>query len=532
MRGTCCTLILLCSVLGGCADKMTESGDWYHDGTTDGASDSSYDYGVDIATDGMPPPEEEIEADFSEPKASGSYVFVANSAEDYVVAIDSRTLGLEIVRVGRKPITLETRGLVDSAMVINEASRDLSIIRKTSPADSFVTSLPSVEGLDSIEISHTGLGAVVFHDFDRPLDPGEEELDNFQDVMVVDLAEGREDAYQRTCGYMPREVEYDDTGARGYIVTKAGISVVDFATVAEAATLLPTIDYPAAAETNVKDVDIDQEGTFALVRLDVAAESTSIWIMDLETEEHTEVVLPDVAYDLDLSPRGDYAVAVLPASRNIAIIPLPVSDELPFHLIPVEDVYAGQAHFSNEGSEFALFSNQSEEERIGLFDVESWDLRVYTLYKTVKTVAFSPGDDILVVIHRKAEGEPADPTDYEQMADHSHGYSLLQLSDGYVKQQLTDAHPEPFLVHPDGSKIYLMQRDDALDVREVQIIHTGTFVVDTIVLGSPPVSMGYVPESNKVFVSQDHNSGRITFIDGAGGTQTITGFELNDWIIE
>jgi hypothetical protein len=41
-----------------------------------------------------------------------------------------------------------------------------------------------------------------------------------------------------------------------------------------------------------------------------------------------------------------------------------------------------------------------------------------------------------------------------------------------------------------------------------------------------------VPESDKIFVSQDHHSGRITFVDAYEGTQTITGFELNDWIIE
>ena len=534
MKGLSVALILCAFVPAACGSgaSMSKAYDASADvswPTPDATTDPVDEYNP---PDAMPPPEDEVEADFSEPKASGSYVFVANSTEDYVVAIDSRTLSLELVNVGRKPVTLGTEGLVNSAMVINSASKDISIIRKTSPSDSIVTNFPSVDGLESLAISHAGIGAVVFHDFDRPIDPDEELLDNFQDVIVVDLAEGSEEAYQRTCGYMPREVEYDEAGSRGFIVTKAGISIVDFATVAEAATLLPTVNYPSSALDDVKDVDVDQNGEFAVVRLNVESESTSVWVMDLVGEEHVEVVLPAVPYDLDLSPQGDYAVAVMPSINAMAVIPLPVETINPYIMVDIEGVYAGQAHFSNSGRMFALFSNQSEEELVGLFDLHTAELRVYPLYKMVKTVTFTPDDDILLVIHRKEDGPPDDPSDYESIADHSHGYSLLRVTDGYVKQQLTDALPEPFLIHPEGSRIYLMQRDDDFDVREVQIIYTDTFVVNTITLGSPPVSMGYVPSSDKVFVSQDHHSGRITFVDTHEGTQTITGFELNDWIIE
>ena len=229
---------------------------------------------------------------------------------------------------------------------------------------------------------------------------------------------------------------------------------------------------------------------------------------------------------------GTHPEKQVPSLLAMAVIPLPVDESDPYIMIDIEGVYAGQAQFSNSGRMFALFSNQSEEERVALFDLHTAELRVYPLYKMVKTVTFTPDDDILVVIHRKEVGPPTDPTDYENIADHSHGYSLLRVTDGYVKQQLTDALPEPFLIHPEGSRIYLLQRDDDYDVREVQIIYTDTFVVTTIALGSPPVSMGFVPESDKIFVSQDHNSGRITFVDAYEGTQTITGFELNDWIIE
>lgn len=526
-------------VLAGCSADSSSSG-WGLDSSTDtsGWSDTATDTwtdtgGYDAAPDTtLPPPEEEIEADFRAPRASGRYVFVANTAEDYVVAIDSQTLSLEIVTVGRNPLNVATGGLTNAAMVVNQGSRDVSIIRKTSVAESVVTSLPSVAGLDRIEISPTGIGAVVYHDFDEPMDPDGVALDNFQDVVILDVSGDEDASFTRTCGYMPREVEFDETGTLGFIVTRAGVSMVDLLTTAMDPDLLPTVPYPGSIEPDVQDVDVNPTGTLAVVRLDVASESTSVWIMDLVAGDHREVVLPAIPYDVDLSPSGDFAVAVMPTLQQVAIIPLPYSDVFPFMAFPVEGMYVGQAHVSDDGSKVALFSNQSDEERIGIYDVDAHAYAVHRLYKKVKTVAFTPDNEILVVIHEKEPGHAADPTDYEDVADHSYGYSLVRVSDGYVKQQLTDAHPEPFLVHPDGSRIYLLQRRDDLDVREVQITYTDTFVVNTVQLGSPPVSLGFVPDSDKVFVSQEHNSGRITFIDQWENKQTITGFELNDWIVE
>ena len=539
-RGTCVTALLLASMATASAAANKDSSfmdaasdGWHYDATSDTGADYGTDTAWDPGYDAMPPPEDEIEADFGEPKASGRYVFVVNSAEDYVVVIDSRTLTMEIVTVGRKPVTVETAGLVNAAMVINSGSRDVSIIRKGALDTTNVTTLPSVAGLENLQISPSGAGAIVYHDFDLPLDPDAPALDNFQDVVVVDMTGAEDRAMRRTCGYMPREVEFDESGDRAFIVTKAGVSIVDLVTVADDPDLLPTVAYPAGVDPEmVTDVDVDPTGDLAVVGLDPTALSRSVWIMDLVGGEHREVVLPDVPYDIDIAPTGEYAVAVMPATSQIAIIFLPWREALQFVAIPVTEMYAGQAQVSHDGRTIALFSNQGDEEAVGILDVGTRVVTVDRLYKLAQTVAFTPDDGILTVIHRKADGTPSDPTDYEEVADHSYGYSLLRVEDGYVKQELTQANPEPFLVHPDGSRIYLLQRSDTLDVREVQVIYTDTFVVSVVPLGSPPISIGHVPESDKIFVSQDHASGRITFIDAEENRQTVTGFELNDWIVE
>jgi hypothetical protein len=68
-------------------------------------------------------------------------------------------------------------------------------------------------------------------------------------------------------------------------------------------------------------------------------------------------------------------------------------------------------------------------------------------------------------------------------------------------------------------------------VREVQKVDTASFLVTPTRLASPPISIGSVPQSDSVFVSQDHPEGRITFIDWKDGQKdTVTGFELNSRI--
>jgi len=100
-----------------------------------------------------------------------------------------------------------------------------------------------------------------------------------------------------------------------------------------------------------------------------------------------------------------------------------------------------------------------------------------------------------------------------------------------VKLQVTQAAPGSFNIVPDGSALFMVFRDDALGVREVQKVEMSSFLVSPIALGSPPISVGSVAKSRRVFVSQAHADGRITFIDWVTNEdQTVTGFELNSRI--
>ena len=95
----------------------------------------------------------------------------------------------------------------------------------------------------------------------------------------------------------------------------------------------------------------------------------------------------------------------------------------------------------------------------------------------------------------------------------SYGYSVLRVNSGDVKLQVTATAPGAFNIVPDGSYLFLLFRDDATGMREVQKVESKSFLVQSIVLGSPPISIGSVPQSKRMFVNQAHPDGRITFID-------------------
>ena len=74
----------------------------------------------------------------------------------------------------------------------------------------------------------------------------------------------------------------------------------------------------------------------------------------------------------------------------------------------------------------------------------------------------------------------------------------------------------------------VLLRDDATGVRRVDLVDLRSFIVDGLGLGSPPEGAGYVEATDKIFVSQEHPTGRITFLDRDSGVETVTGFRLND----
>jgi hypothetical protein len=242
-----------------------------------------------------------------------------------------------------------------------------------------------------------------------------------------------------------------------------------------------------------------------------------------------------VVTDLDLAPSGDYALAVVRDASTVLRLPIPEAfeDAASIASYRIANELVGSATFAPDGRRALLYTTVVDtNERITILDLEEGTYRPVQLRKAIRSVTVSPDGQKALVIHRKLPGDPTDPgVDLDTQIDRSYGYSLLELETGFAKLEVTPADLGPFALVPDGSFLFLLFASDTL--HEVQRANLSSFFVDRFTLGSPPVSVGAVPATNKVFVGQEHPDGRIAFIDWqTGAVQSVTGFELNSRIRE
>jgi DNA-binding beta-propeller fold protein YncE len=322
------------------------------------------------------------------------------------------------------------------------------------------------------------------------------------------------------------------------------MTVVDFALVGDGyrptnisfgTTVDPADPFGTEVARRMDNVDVSGDGRLAVLS---KADAAELLLLEMATQVITPIALPSAPTDVDLDEDGLFALAALRDERQVARVDLADLSAPAVFLTTVSGVVPGQVVIAPEAERAVIFSNAAEFEAIGVLDMVSGDTTVVPLQKSVRAVAITPDGEAAVVIHNKKDGDPDDPrldpvTDLDEIIDRTFGFSLVRFSDGLVVRQETACDPGAWLVYPDAHKAFLTLRDDDNGVRDVLQADLIDFVTDTVHLGSPPASLGLAPLTRKVFVGQEHATGRITFISAdTGSVQTVTGFELNDWIVE
>jgi DNA-binding beta-propeller fold protein YncE len=510
---------------------------------------------ADAGASGAPPvlpPEMQVKLDFELPQASERFVYAANPKGGTVSIIDAQTQQIQTLETGDQPTFLRTLAGTDDAIVLNVGSSDATIMRD--PANGATTStVPVGRGANAIAVAPDGKHAVVY--FDPAYTTAGNGSGSFQDVTVLSLAAGNDTATGMTVGFSPRAVAFRSDGSMAYVVTDDGVSVLDFTDIekhgtgiARLVSLGPNVDQKGL------DVSVTPDGKYALtrepgksvVRL-VSLDSGDITSLELAAvlpapadsgdadAGPPPVVVPDVS-DLALAPTGAFALAVVRNQNIVLQIPVPGgfqdTTRIETHTIDASEI-VGLAEISPQADRALLYSTVADTMHITILTLDgSTPPKTVALRKTVQAVAIAPGGDTALIVHNKDPGDPNDPTATpDQMLARSYGYSVLRISTGDVKLQVTSSAPGAFSIVPDGSYLFLLFRDDASGVREVQKIESKSFLVQPIELGSPPISLGSVPGSKQMFVNQDHPDGRITFINwDTNETRTVTGFELNSRI--
>jgi hypothetical protein len=513
-----------------------------------GAAGSSAANGAVPAT--ALPPEVEVKLDFEQPQASERFVYAANPGSGTVSIIDAETQAILTLETGDRPSFLRTLAGSDDAIVLNTGSSDATIIR--SPGGSTTTStVPVIAGANVIAVAPDGKHAVVYFDAAFSASGVATAL---QDVSVITLSGKRDMSVGMTVGFRPREVHFSGDGARAYVVTDDGISVLDFASIERDGTgIARLISLGSDADQKSLDVSVTDDGRFAMAR---HPGQSSIRLLDLDggalrTLELADALpaaldagdgadagteLPNTVdiSDLDLAPNGEFALAVARDQSSVLRIPIPASfsDPSQISVLRVPGEVIGSVTITPGSDAALLYTTAAAIERITYLPLDGAAARSVVLRKTVKAVTVSPDGKTALIVHAKANGDPNQTgIDADRRIDRSYGYSVLRLASSDVKLQITPSEPLAFTIVPDGSAVFLLLRDDRSGLRELQKIETKSLLVEPMTLGSPPVSLGTVPKRQRIFVNQEHPEGRITFIDWMSNeTRTVTGFELNSRI--
>ncbi len=487
-----------------------------------------------------PPPEIEERQDFELPRGGARFVYAASRKRDNVAVIDSTGLAIRTVPVGDAPGFLTTVPGQDVALVINAGTHDVNILRTDAAGATAVSRVPVVPAANRITVGRQGKNAVAWYDSSTPGAAGAGAGGGFQEVTVIQLAPGADKAVDLTVGFRPSDVVFSDDGSGAYVVTEDGISILRFAQIT-GPTVAPFVRFPDAGATApaARDVSVTPDGRWAIARREGASQ---VMLLDLGAPGAaagavTMVDLQAPVTDLDLAPGGGFALAVL-RDQN-AFVKLVIPGSFSGTPAPERRVLAGEAIgsavVSPDGTTAILYTTAATPavERLVLvkLDAPTAPPLPVTLKKGVRAVAIAPDGKTAVVLHTKLPGDSREPgLDVEAQIDRSYGYTVVNLGSGFAKLQITSDEVSSLTLTPDGSRGFVLVRGPRL----VQRIALSSFIVDEFPLGSPPLALAVLGDAVKrVFVSQEHPEGRISFINWETGVvESVTGFELNGRIVQ
>jgi DNA-binding beta-propeller fold protein YncE len=513
-----------------CSDSMASKLDGAGDDSasdSDGDSDSDSDSDGDTDSD-SDPPEEEEPPNYKIPKGSGRYVFIADENHDAVVVIDSETLVIEVAETGSRPTHLVPLSEFNAAAVINLDSDETTVVRVDNVGQLSVIDLDVRPDTNALAVSADGQFVIAYY---NPLfveDSGPPGTD--QEISVMRVEEGLEESFHMTVGMHPSEVVFNEDATRAFVITEEGINVIDLSDLENVGLppLVSLFDTPDVDPETV-EIAIDPDGNLALARVE-GSETVVAATLD-GTDDLRSYTLPGAPTDLDIAPDSTFGMLVLRSLAQVAEFDLPLPEdplEDPFEYVELGEVVCGVATLTPDGNTALLYTTTAGEEddrrllTTLVRDGFDWVVDYTMLEREIKTVAAGADSGTAVAIHKEI---PASST------EHPHAYSLVNLPELQVKFQQIPAEPGQLLLTPEGDFGFLLLRDDSQDIKRTEIIDLGTFIVDSLELGSPPTAAGYAVGTDKVFIAQEHPAGRITFIgvhDSSVGT--VTGYALNDEI--
>ena len=293
-----------------------------------------------------------------------------------------------------------------------------------------------------------------------------------------------------------------------------------------------TISLDPISEGMPEEVVVSPDGQYAFARW---ASESSVRSVELSTGALVDTPLSAPATDIDVTPEGKRLVAVSRQTSEVAVMDIPdhIGDASRLLRIDCSPGVVGSSVVLPSGREALAFTNATNDKQIHLLDLMTGEKQSALLRKGIRTLALAPDGHTALVLHNKIPGDPQPSDDFETQLDKRYGFSLVMVDTLFSKLQITEVDPGMFAYLPDSTQGYLLLADANLPMRSVLELDLESFIVYEYVVSSTPEEVGVVPGTNRVYVSQSHPMGRMSFINVASRElRTVTGFQLNSQITE
>ena len=506
-------------------DDYANSGDGDADDNT--KNNDQGGEGADMADSEDVTPEVETRFDYRIPVSSGRYVFIADKLNSKVIAVDSETLEIFTTAVGATPTHIVPLNDSGEVAVISLNADEVTLIRMQADGSATTSEFDVRPDTNALSVSHTGRYVIAFWDALFEADSGTPSTD--QEISIIDTTPGADQVYEITVGIHPMQIQFSADDSRAFVISESGIDII------ELAALSPTY-FPKSTslfdftEINPEKTEtlIDPSGAYAIGRREDKALAYMALLDGSNTVRTFE--LSGIPTDVDIASDGSFGIYTIRSEHEAAVFTLPLPEDAsvsPFTTVDLGDRACGAATISGDGQYVTLFTSIADTD-----DNDDSSRKVLTvlhknnntfetsgvlLNRNIKGILPAPDSGALLVIHEQWTGGGAG-------LNLPYAYSLVKLPGLQSKFQQLAVDPTQMLITDDGAFAYML-----LSSKEIQIINLDTFIVDVLALGSVPQAAGYAANTDKVFIAQQHPSGRMTFMDVDGtNVKTITGYTLND----
>ncbi len=509
------------------ADEYASDGDADNDGDGDwdGSQSENGNDDAEADTDAgeSVTPEVETQFDYRIPVSSGRYVFIADKLNDKVVAVDSVTLEIFTTAVGSTPTHVVPLNDNGEVAVISLNADEVTLIAMAPGGTATVREFDVRPDTNALAVSPTGRYVIAFFDALFEADSGIPGTD--QEISIIDTTPGAEKTYELSVGIHPLRVQFSADDSRAFAITESGVDIIELAQLNPSyfPTNISLFDFTEVAPDQTETV-IDPAGTVAIGRREDKAEAVAA-LLDGSGERRT-YPLNGIPTDVDIAADGTFGLFTIRSAHEAAIFNLPLPADATtsaMTTIDLGDQYCGAATITGDGQYVALYTSidddDSNQQVLTVLQRTAGGVTVNgtLLNRNIRGIIPAPDSGALLVIHEQWSGAGSG-------LNLPYAYSLVKLPGLQSKFQQLPVDPTQMLITDDGAFAYML-----LSTMEMQIINMNTFIVDSLGLGSLPEAVGYAANTDRIFISQQHPSGRMTFMDVDGtNVKTITGYTLND----